>query len=859
MKHTESLRSFDRTIMLSSAIALLSSFLLFHIQLQLAKGLLPLFGGGPSVWTVCSCVFQSLLLLGYVYAYLLTKNMTLRAQFYVHSAMLCISLLFLPVSLPELQELNLSPELSIAWILFLAAGVPLCLLASTSTLIQYWSFCTTPQRSPYPLFAISNLGSFLALGAYPFLIEPALTGEEQLTIWSVAYFVYCLAIGFRAAAVGLRSDRLSAQDFTVTSQRLWRPRKSSGKKQNKTPSVDKMLWFLVPFSTSTLLLAVTNYLTVDIAPVPLLWVLPLAVYLLTFVVAFSGPLMYVREICGPVIAITALFFIWILTEANSLSPAVQVVGMLSVLAVACHVCHCELVLSRPDGSRLGEFNLLIAFGGFGGALCCAFLFPAIFDDYWELQLGVLACISMTGLAFLRSRFWQAVKLVKVVPVAVYATHYLVLVSVLDISQDSEDIGVGLFLFSYLLVLLCITHVTALKPDGSIFSKGHLALVLCVQLIGLWACLMAFVPQSFSPLLLICTLVLSLGSGLSCLFLCRIAQHQQLSPPWFLAAGVALLAVLANVSTKLGATRYAVAALSCSLIMAAIAGWVVKIVTRANGSRSGLAASSSIALSGILVAVAICLGADTQTSSEAEQTVHSSRDFFGTLKVVDATGPDGNAVVRQLMHGRIVHGAQLLSKEKSRIATTYYSPSSGIAQAINITRERKAAASQTSLRVGVVGLGAGTLAAYGKAGDAFSFFEINQAVVELARTKFRFIRESLATCSFSIGDARKLLDEQFRDQGNLNFDILAIDAFSSDAIPVHLLTVECGRIFKSHLASDGILAYHISNKYLDLTPVVRGVAEDLNYSYLFVTSPRGDSPAAFASFWVLLFRNDSLKN
>jgi SAM-dependent methyltransferase len=217
-----------------------------------------------------------------------------------------------------------------------------------------------------------------------------------------------------------------------------------------------------------------------------------------------------------------------------------------------------------------------------------------------------------------------------------------------------------------------------------------------------------------------------------------------------------------------------------------------------------------------------------------------RNFYGGLKVMDETADDSEEPVRRLMHGTITHGEQYLNPKFQGRPTTYYGPNSGVGRAIRQDQERG------PVRVGVIGLGTGTLAAYGRAGDYFRFYEINPLVLRLAHSEFTFLKLCKAKLDVALGDARLSLERESPE----NFDVLAVDAFSSDAIPVHLLTREAFVLYFRHLRPDGVLAVHVSNKHLDLTPVVKLSAASLQKDARLVDT-EDEANDVFGSTWVLV--------
>jgi len=222
-----------------------------------------------------------------------------------------------------------------------------------------------------------------------------------------------------------------------------------------------------------------------------------------------------------------------------------------------------------------------------------------------------------------------------------------------------------------------------------------------------------------------------------------------------------------------------------------------------------------------------------------------RNFYGALKVRDSGPASDLDATRTLTHGTINHGEQFLNPARRDLPTTYYGPNTGVGVAIREKGRGKA------IRVGVIGLGTGTLAAYGRPGDYFRFYEINPLVLEIARTQFTFLNDCKAKLDVAMGDARLSLESEAQHGIDEHFDVLAVDAFSSDSIPVHLLTREAMQVYLKHLNPDGVLAVHISNRYLDLQPVVAGLAKASGRLARVVDTDDDDSQDVFGATWVLL--------
>src|SRR5438874_480837 len=411
---------------------------------------------------------------------------------------------------------------------------------------------------------------------------------------------------------------------------------------------------------SLLLLAFTGHMTLNIAAIPFLWVLPLALYLLSFVLCFEASGWYRRWLFLPLLTAGFAGVCVTLTRSN---PSIWTLIPLycATLFAACMVCHGELARSKPHPQHLTGFYLMLALGGAAGGVLAGLVAPNVFEDLYELPIGMLA--------------------------------------------------------------LSLLVIAALLRDRASLLHG----------------------------------------------------------------------------------RFGIAARIASLALAA--------------------------------ALAVTLYR-TYAENSADTRVRS-RNFYGVLNVHDSgEGPDA---MRILSHGTIVHGKQFLDPDRRGLPTSYYGPRSGIGLALLDAR------AHGPLRVGVVGLGAGTLAAYGRAGDVFRFYDINSGVVELARSEFTFLKDSPAKVEVALGDARLSLERE-RPQ---NFDVLALDAFSSDAIPVHLLTVEAFKTYLRHLKPGGVLAVHISNRYLDLVPVVQQAGRRLSLEVRQVESDDDDEAGVYRSDWMLL--------
>jgi len=379
-------------MILFAATILLSAFLLFLVQPIIAKQILPWFGGTSAVWTTCMVFFQVLLLGGYAYSHFITRRLAPRAQAWLHISLLVVSLVFLPIIPREWLKPNGGQDAAIAIILLLGAtiGLPYFLLSSTGPLVQKWVAHRFPERTVYRLFALSNFGSLLGLLAFPFAIEPFANSRTQSFAWSAAYALFVLACG----ATAWQSARSAAYPApTATSEEADEP----------APGVsDYLLWLAFAALGSVLLLASTSHITQNITSVPFLWVLPLTLYLLTFVLAFEGR--GGRGWYDPRWGIyTALAFAVAMAAGLSASRGVLDISLAVPLYCfgvffGCLFCHGELAQRKPAPRYLTQFYLSLSAGGALGGLFVGLVAPRVFPAYYELPLALAALAAIAILA-----------------------------------------------------------------------------------------------------------------------------------------------------------------------------------------------------------------------------------------------------------------------------------------------------------------------------------------------------------------------------------------------------------------------------------------------------------------------------
>lgn len=373
-----------------------SAFLIFQVQPLVSKYILPWFGGTPAVWSACLLFFQVVLFAGYAYAHLLTEKFSPRWQALIHGLVLVAAILLLPIVPGEgwKPQGDESPIPRILALLTATVGLPYFALSATGPLLQRWFSLAEPEASPYRLYALSNVGSVLGLVSYPFLVEPLFSAPVQAWGWSVAFVGYALLAGICAL-------RLVTGNVTST-----RAATSASPDAGPTSDLtDRVLWFALPGVASVLLLAITNQVCLDVAVIPFLWVLPLTLYLLSFILSFDGSGWYPRRAwlaaaAGGLACTCVMLFTW---ETASLTS--QVTVYFATLFFCCMVCHGELARLRPAPRQLTSYYLAMSAGGAAGGVFTSLLAPLLFSRYLELHLGLTAFAVVSLVALRRDRDW----------------------------------------------------------------------------------------------------------------------------------------------------------------------------------------------------------------------------------------------------------------------------------------------------------------------------------------------------------------------------------------------------------------------------------------------------------------------
>lgn len=692
---------------------LLSAFLLFEVQPLIARLILPWFGGAAAVWTACMLFFQSVLLGGYAYAHWLGRQ-TGKRQAWIHVTLLAVSLAALPI-LPAARWKPVGagdPLVGILGLLAATVGLPYFLLATTGPLLQAWYSRAKGGAMPWRFFALSNAGSLLGLLSYPVVVEPLLTGRRQAWMWSGAYTAFALLCG--TSAVLFRHFPAARTDSDAPLGDL------------EPPSIaDRLIWLALACSPSAILLTVTAYLTQNLAPIPLLWVLPLSIYLISFILCFDSDRWYRRGAFAAPGALGIIWLVYLVTQnytSNVRDITVPVATALTCAAIFAifMVCHGELSKRRPAPAFLTSFYLSIAAGGALGGLLIGAAAPVLLPADWDFPASVALTALLLVYLIRRERPRMAA------PARLLA--------------HARDGWIVLLLTGLLLAYISARIV---DPDRVTFPA----------------------PEDDSLALV------------------------------FVAA-IALLLLWRGRSAR-------------ARTAAAVAGLVFAV------GGAGLMARGA-----------------AKASAEARV---QRRNFYGSIKETDVV--EIGASARFLVHGNVRHGEQLLPPLDTRRPTLYYARGSGIALALEKLMQ------SGPVKAGVIGLGAGTLAAYCRQGDWYRFYELNPLVITIASNDFTFLSECPGRVEVLEGDARLTLERE----GSQQYDILVVDAFSSDAIPVHLLTREAFQLYWKQLKPDGVLAINVSNRYVDLAPLVLTGAEERLKDVRLITERSRTS----GSDWVLV--------
>ncbi|HEY6120201.1 MAG TPA: fused MFS/spermidine synthase [Pyrinomonadaceae bacterium] len=704
------MRKYNSQTFLFGVTIFVSALLLFSVQPLIAKMLLPMLGGTPSVWNTCMLFFQAILLAGYLYA-LLASRWPLRVQLLVQLALLVLASISLPIGLRSSWANSVpsvgNPSVWLLGCLAFTVGLPFFIVSSNSPLLQKW-FSFTNQASaedPYFLYAASNAGSLLALLAYPVLFEPVFTLRAQSRIWATGYALLIALIG----CCGFVLWRQHASKNYKVTEKDNRTDLDPNPGSKTLGTGRRLRWLLLAFAPSSLMLGVTNYITTDIASVPLLWIIPLALYLLTLVFAFARKQVMSSRL--PVVIVPGATIVLLLIYLADLSGGgsrMLILLHLGYFFFAALMCHNQLAADRPATGHLPEFYVWLSLGGVLGGVFNALLAPMIFHSVIEYPLVILlSCLLLPG---------------KTADAVRKAARRL-------------DLAVPAMVFA-------LTFALAWLADT--FASGKVAGLLLVLAVPLFISY----PLRKRPL----RFALSLG--------------------------------------------------------------------------------------------AVMLGAGFMNGGHTN-TLHAERNFFGVLRVTR----DEDRRVHSFFHGSTIHGRQSIDPARHCEALSYYHREGPLGRIFSYVDDRGG-----SPKVAIVGLGIGATATYSRPSEQWTFYEINPAVVSIARSReyFSYLDDcTRAPFNIVLGDARLRL----REAADQTYSLIVLDAFSSDSIPVHLLTQEALRLYVAKLAPGGLLVFHISNRNLDLSPVV---AELAHTSHLTALALFDQMPSQVSgkdpSQWVVLARD-----
>jgi hypothetical protein len=709
----------------------LSATLLFSVQPMVAKTLLPVFGGSSSVWTTCMLFYQTVLLLGYLYAHFVMKHVSRRAQLFGHIAMLIVALIAgILFDTPEApRDASAFPVPWLILQLALVSGLPFFMISSAGPLVQGWFARTGHARShdPYFLYAASNAGSFLGLLAYPFVIEPMLGLDVQRSFWLGGFAVF-IVMSFGA----IMMTRKGAHDdpHAPPAEVLAPP-----VDEEETQSVERPItwsrrlrWTFYAFVPSSMLLGVTSHITIDVASFPLLWVLPLAVYLMTMIVAFAVDAgKFVEIIRRPmVISVIGATVLVLAAEAQTYAPLPALVAVqLILLGLVGLTGHGLLAKDRPGAVHLTEFYLIMSVGGALGGMFNGIVAPLVFETTLEYQIMLLCAVSLIP--------WRNIK------------------AIADNKKQKKAmlLRYGLPIASLVYMLLMAVFVTDVVEFINIpIPDRPLALFA----------LMVFVPAVL--------IYLAWNDGLAC-----------------------------------------------------------------------------------MLVLAVPLSASVYDKFTDPRVQYRSRTFYGVLNVVDENFFDPELeeilTVRTLMHGTTNHGVQFLDDRFKDVPLGYYHIQGPCGMGIRALKETK----PDGARIGIVGLGSGAITAHGRLNDKMRYFEIDPEVASIAQDPeyFTYLSDAQFPVDVALGDGRLLLEQERRD-GEALYDMVLIDAFSSDAIPVHLLTEEAMQLYFDRLTDDGIILLHVSNRHLEFQPLVYELGALHNAFVLMYEQQRDEIPDHLEDYW-----------
>jgi hypothetical protein len=823
----------------------LSAFLLFLMQPMIGKVVLPYLGGTPQVWNTCMVFFQAALLLGYLYSHEITRRFGLKKQLAFHFVLLLLPLAplaFLKLDVGQIAREWLEPPTDsnpIPWllgVLALVAGLPFFVVATSAPLLQKWYSDTgaTGAKDPYFLYGASNLGSMLALVAYPTVIEPNLALPQQARLWVVGYaslLTLTLLCGLLARVFSKASKLASARP-----ERSRWPSETDSDTEYVSPT-RRLRWILLAFVPSSLMLGVTTYVTTDVAPVPLLWIIPLTLYLLSFILVF--------------------------TRLPQPFPALMLVLLIGSI----------LILAWPTGfppadiSELREVRLAEVF---------KLNLPPVLAEFIAIK-HVLYFLSFVLTCLLLPRLTHVVMVLLLPALIVMLVLPQWSGKVFEFGWDEREV-LGLTLPAWQTQFTMYSwHINALHFlamfVAAMVCHGELARTRPTtrNLTGFYLCM-------------------SVGGVLGGVFntvVAPLAFNSLVEYP-LVMAGACLLLPQLGLSETNPAKR-----LTDLLVPSALAAFGVV------AAFIFLMRDPTIEEFFYHQTQRLPLSWQQHTSDWVQQftpiehgVLHAERGFFGVVRVrlgydERAEGlpiPKWQGRYHVMQHGAINHGMQRMQLSPAG-AAVIHAPLAACSQpleaALNVIirqevhRERRrdepiayfqstgpigdlfaaAKAKKKKLCIGVLGMGTGTLAGYAEPDWEMDYYEIDPAVVRMANNEHFFTylpdaeRRGVKIKTF-LGDGRLQIQKNAPDGA---YDLLFMDAFSSDSVPVHLLTKEAIQMYLTKLDPHGIIVVNIANRYLDFAPIFGNLAADLQLAGLFGYSRNDYRVDLYGCDWVVLAR------
>src|ERR671921_1283967 len=765
-------------MLLFSATIFKSAALLFLVDPMFAKFVLPSFGGTPAVWTGSMMFFQATLLVGYLYVHATTTWLGARRQAILHLVVVLLPLLVLPLAVPGDEwapSSQANPIFLLLGLLAISVGLPFFAISTTNPLVQRWlSDIDHPAaRDPYFLYRASNLGSVIGLLGYPLVVEREFTLSNQGLWWSVGYGLLVVLV-FASAMMLWRSEPAPAQEEEEAESLSGDPVSGGGSPLTADPSLEapagrlsgrptwlrRARWVGLTFVPSSLMLGVTAFITTDITPIPLLWVIPLSLYLFSFVIVFSPsqtvPDLVHRGMVAVLPLMMASLVVAMLIDLRD--PFWLLVGLhLLGFFVVAMVLHGEVARDRPPARHLTEFYLWVSVGGVLGGVFNALVAPVAFDTVIEYPLMIImACLFLPGLLLARlvagERDGRD-----------------------EARRDGEE---------------------EREPEGSAADAGAQPRPGRRR----WTSLVL----DFALPLAVGGLVIALGWAVDQGYFDFTGDR---SSVWLTVIGLAV-------------------GLVC-LWFAYISGRSLRFA----------------------LGVAVLLLAVTYADGNTGGSIYQDRSFFGVYNIRQGVeNPDYHA----LIVGDTNHGAQVLGPQPPE-PIAYHDPTGPFGQLFELLPGETTDESE----VAVLGLGAGVMSCYAEPGQRWTYYEIDLAIESIARNEnlFTYLRDCPGEYDVELGDARL----RMADAEDGRYGMIVGEAFSSDAIPVHMLTREATDLYFDKLKENGVLVHHISNRHLDLEPVVGDLARDRDlvcYAQYDSLGTDGTIPYKLTSQFTVLARSEA---